>query len=78
MTCATSGYVFSKYNFPNPNNGDRYDLSMDELVKLLDNAYNCGWAHAKELYDSSKTCVTTAASYENQDDNTKWKEVRIK
>ena len=51
---------------------------MDELVKLLDNAYNCGWAHAKELYDSSKTCVTTAASYENKDGNTKWKEVRIK
>jgi len=73
-----SNYVFSKYTFPNPNNGDRYDLSQDELVKLLDNAYNSGWAHAKELYDESNRSVTTAASYENKDDNTRWKEVWIK
>ncbi len=70
--------VFTKYSFPNPNNGDRYDLSRDELVKLLDNAYNSGWAYAKELYDESNHSVTTAASYENQDDNTRWKEVWTK
>ena len=63
--------IFTKYSFPNPNNGDRYDLSRDELIKLLDDAYNSGWAHARELYN-------TAVTYENQDDNTKWKEVWIK
>ena len=73
-----NNYVFSKYSFPNPNNGERYDLSRDELVALLDNAYNNGWAHARELYDESMHSVTTAASFENIDDNTKWKEVWIK
>ena len=71
MVYATSGYVFSKYSFPNPNNGERYDLSRDELVKLLDNAYNNGWAHAKELYDESCRSITATASYE-------WKEVETK
>lgn len=78
MVYATSGYVFSKYSFPNPNNGERYDLSRDELVTLLDNAYNSGWAHARELYDESMHSVTTTALYEDKDDNTKWKEVWIK
>ena len=73
-----NNYIFSKYTFPNPNNGDRYDLSQDELVKLLDNAYNNGWSHAKELYDESNRSFTTAASYEDIDDNTRWKEVWIK
>lgn len=71
MVYATSGYVFSKYSFPNPNNGERYDLSRDELVMLLDNAYNSGWAHARELYDESCHSITTTASYE-------WKEVETK
>ena len=78
MAYATSGYVFSKYSFPHPNNGDRYDLSRDELVNLLDDAYNNGWAHARELYDSSMTSTAASATYENQDDNTRWKEVWIK
>ena len=66
-----SNYVFSKYSFPNPNNGERYDLSRDELVKLLDNAYNNGWAHAKELYDESYRSITTTASYELKEVETK-------
>ena len=68
--------VFTKYTFPNPNNGDRYDLSQDELVKLLDNAYDCGFQHGKEIATPYE--VTVAASYENQDDNTRWKEMWIK
>ena len=31
--------VISRYSFPLPNNGERYDLSQDELVVLLDAAY---------------------------------------
>ena len=68
--------VFTKYNFPNPNNGDRYDLSQDELVQLLDKVYQAGWDHAREAYDPVlQLIVTTSASFEN---NTKWKEVQIK
>ena len=71
--------VFSKYTFPNPNNGDRYDLSQDELVELLDAAYDNGWNHARERYDPKMAFLTTyAAQLEDSDDKTKWKEVRIK
>ena len=30
------------FNFPLPNNGDRYDLSIEELVELLQEAYENG------------------------------------
>lgn len=71
--------VFTKYSFPNPNNGDRYDLSQDELVQLLDKVYQAGWDHAREIYDPAmQPILTTSATYENIDDNTKWKEVQIK
>ena len=68
--------VFTKYSFPNPNNGDRYDLSQDELVQLLDKVYQAGWDHARETFDPAlQPILTTSATYDN---NTKWKEVRIK
>ena len=71
--------VITKYSFPNPNNGDRYDLSQDELVQLLDKVYQTGWDHAREIYDPAlQPIVTTSASYEDKDDNIKWKEVWIK
>ena len=71
--------VFTKYSFPNPNNGDRYDLSQDELIQLLDKAYQAGWDHAREVYDPAlQPIITTSASFEDRDDNTKWKEVWIK
>ena len=72
--------VFTKYSFPNPNNGDRYNLSQDELVQLLDKTYQAGWDHAREVFDPAlQPIVTTSASYvEDKDDNTKWKEVWIK
>ena len=31
-----------KFNYPLPNNGDRYDLSKEELVELLQKAYDNG------------------------------------
>lgn len=70
--------VFTKYNFPLPNNGDRYDLSQNELVELLDNAYNCGFKYARDIYDSSRQGTITWASSEDIDDNTKWKEMWMK
>ena len=71
--------VFTKYSFPNPNNGDRYDLSQDELVQLLDKVYQAGCDHAREVYDPAlQPIVTASASFEDRDDNTKWKEVWIK
>ena len=72
-------YIFTKYNYPLPNNGKRYDLSEEELVKLLDNAYEHGWDHAREVYDPSlQPTLTVASSVEDIDDNTRWKEVWIK
>ena len=64
--------VISKYNFPLPNNGDRYDLSQNELVELLDNAYNCGFEHARDAYDPSLQGEITWASSEDKDDPNKW------
>ena len=71
--------VFTKYSFPNPNNGDRYDLSQDELVQLLDKVYQAGWDYAREAFDPAlQSIVTISASFEDRDDNTKWTEVWIK
>ena len=56
--------VISKYSFPNPNNGNRYDLSQDELIEILDKVYQAGWDQAREIYDPAKQpIVTTSASY---------------
>ena len=37
------------YDFPLPNNGDRYDLSKEELIQLLQNAYENGRKVTKEV-----------------------------
>jgi hypothetical protein len=65
--------VFCKYSFPNPNDGDNYKFTPKELVELLDKVYDSGFQHGKEV--ATPLVVTTAATYENQDDNTRWKEV---
>ena len=70
--------VISKYSFPLPNSGDKYDLSQNELIELLDNAYNCGFEHARDIYDPSRQGTITWASSEGIDDNTRWKEVWTK
>ena len=68
--------VFCKYSFPNPNDGDNYKFTPKELVELLDKVYDDGFKYGKEIATPCE--VTVAASYENQDDNTRWKEVWIK
>jgi len=66
--------IMSKYSFPLPNNGERYDLSQDELIKLLDAAYDSGWQYgyhtAQVKYDKNMTSV---AHYDIQDDE--WIEI---
>lgn len=47
------------YDFPNPNNGDRYDLSQEELNTLLYKAYMNGYQRGKEI---ATPVVTTSAS----------------
>ena len=64
------------YDFPLPNNGDRYDLSQEELDALLYKAYMNGFQWGKEV--ATPTVVTTSASIENKDDPTNWKETWIK
>ena len=61
------------YEFPLPNNGDRYDLTQEELDALLYKAYKNGYHYAKETMS-----ITTTSSVEDKNDNTKWKEVWIK
>ena len=69
--------IMTLYEFPNPNNGDRYDLSQEELDALLYRAYMNGYQWGKE---AATPVVTTSAStlVEDKDDNTNWKEVWIK
>lgn len=63
------------YDFPLPNNGDRYDLSQEELDNLLYKAYMNGYQWGKEV---ATPTVTTSASIEDKDDPTNWKEIWTK
>ena len=66
------------YEYPLPNKRGRYSLSEKELRELLQKAYDNGFEHARNIYDSSRLGTITYASFEDRDDNTKWKEVWIK
>ena len=68
----TVEYMFPLYSFPNPNDGENYNLTKEELVQLLDKAYSNGYEHAREVFDPAlQPKVTVAVS-------TGWKEVQIK
>ena len=53
---------FARYNFPLPNNGDRYDLSKEDLIKLLDSVYERGYTHGVEVTNAIETIT---AHYDN-------------
>jgi hypothetical protein len=73
-----SDYVFAKYTFPNPNDGDNYRFTLKELVELLDKVYDSGFKHARDIYDPARQPIlTVAAQYENMDDSTRWKEIQM-
>ena len=64
--------VQTKYDFPLPNDGERYNLSQDELIKILDHVYDCGYENARDRYDPERQGTLTWASSEDRDDNSKW------
>ncbi len=51
--------IFSRYNYPLPNNGTGYSFTEQELVKLLDSVYEHGYAHGVESTIEPKTVVAT-------------------
>ena len=65
-----ANYVFAKYFIPLPNNGERYDLSKDELYELLERTYSKGYEDARNVYDDKRISSTATAS-------TIWKEAYI-
>ena len=71
-------YIQSMFDFPLPNNGDRYDLSQEELVTLLQKAYDNGWNYARQAYDKSYVKTEVYPSKEDWDrpltmSNDEWK-----
>jgi hypothetical protein len=67
------------YDSPLPNNGDRYDLSQEELDDLLYKAYMNGYKWGKEV--SAATVIATTSNgafFTDKDDPTNWKEIWIK
>ena len=54
--------IFTKYSFPLPNNGERYDLSQEELVKILDAVYDNGYEHARDIFDPKRQGTVEWAS----------------
>lgn len=51
--------VFSRYNYPLPNNGSGYSFSEQELVKLLDSVYDQGYKHGVESTIEPETVTAT-------------------
>lgn len=52
--------VIEKYSFPCPNNGDRYDLSLEELNKILDSVYQKGFKDGvASTIEPETTCSST-------------------
>lgn len=47
------------YEYPLPNNGERYDLSEDELCNLLDKAYRKGFEDGKNVSSAVTTCSSS-------------------
>ena len=54
--------VQTKYDFPLPNDGERYNLSEEELIKILDHVYECGFKHARDRYDPAHQGILTWAT----------------
>lgn len=61
--------LVAKYDFPLPNDGDKYSLTQDELVKLLDRAYERGYENARS---ASSQATTAWASSDMGDEQNDW------
>ena len=52
--------VFSRYNYPLPNNGSGYAFSEQELVKLLDSVYDKGFKDGVQVATPPEiTCASS-------------------
>lgn len=53
------------FDYPLPNNGDRYDLSKEELVELLRKAYDNGKQHNQGFWTTywNNTICPSCGSY---------------
>lgn len=65
--------LVAKYDIPFPNDGDRYSLTQDELVKLLDRAYEQGYENARNA--SSQTAAQ--ASSDMGDEQNDWYNIQF-
>lgn len=68
--------LVAKYDIPLPNDGDKYSLTQDELVKLLDRAYERGYENARNAYDTSGR-TTTWASFDMGDEQNDWYNIQF-
>ena len=53
--------IFTTFEYPLPNNGERYDLSEEELCALLESAYMSG--RASNSLEYTTTVASTKKSY---------------
>lgn len=61
--------LVAKYDFPLPNDGDKYSLTQDELIKLLDGVYERGYENARSAYDTSGQTTAWASSNMGDEQN---------
>ena len=54
--------VFAKYTYPLPNDGLKYSLSEQELVELLDAAYDNGFKHGVQIAPPEETTTISRSS----------------
>lgn len=60
--------LVAKYDIPLPNNGDKYSLTQDELVKLLDRVYERGYENARNAISSHTVAWTSSDMGDEQND----------
>ncbi len=69
--------LVAKYDIPLPNNGDKYSLTQDELVELLDRVYEQGYENARNAYDTSSQATTAWASSDMGDEQNDWYNIQF-
>jgi len=65
--------LVAKYDIPLPNNGDKYSLTQDELIKLLNRVYELGYEDARNA--SSHTVAW--ASSDMGDEQNDWYNIQF-
>ena len=60
--------LVAKYDIPLPNDGDKYSLTQDELVKLLDRVYERGYENARSTTSSHTVAWASSDMGDEQND----------